>query len=167
LKLKVFTFRFGENTEGFNDEELQQFTMDKEIIEFAEHFFTFDKRPYLTVIISYRDKPPGNTYKSVRKQDPRSELDERERQLYDVLRNWRAARTTQEGIPPYMIANNRQIAGMVKTNVKSKKDFNGIEGFGEAKITRYAEDIIKALVSHQNPDSDGTLETDEGETRES
>lgn len=82
-----------------------------------------------------------------------------ETQLYDILRNWRAARATQEGIPPYMIANNRQIAVMVKTNVKSKKDFIGVEGLGEAKIARYAEDIIKALVSHQNPCSDVKRET--------
>jgi len=64
-----------------------------------------------------------------------------------------------------MIANNRQIAGMVKANVKNKKDFNGIEGFGEAKITRYAEDIIKTLISHQNPGTDDKRETEEGESQ--
>ncbi len=154
MKLKVFTFRFCENIELFNDDELQQLTADKEIIEFTDHFFTFEKRPYLTIIVSYRDKPTVNTGKSARKQDPRSELDERERELYDALRNWRAARATQEGIPPYMIANNRQIAGMIKSGVKCKKDFETVEGFGEAKITKYAEDIIKTMVGHQNPESD-------------
>ncbi len=163
MKLKIFTFRFCENTEGFNDDELQQFSVEKEIIEFAEHFFTFEKRPYLTVILSYRDKPSGSTDKSVRKQDPKSELDEQEKQLYDVVRKWRAARATQEGIPPYMIANNKQVASMVKLKVKIKKDFDGVEGFGEAKITRYAEDIIKTLVGHQEPDSNEKQETKEGE----
>ncbi len=139
MKLKIFTLRFCEKQEGFNDDELQQFTVDKEIIEFAQHFFTLEKQPFLTVIISYRDKPPENGYKSVHKQDPRAELDERERQLYDVLRNWRTVRAKQEGVPPYIIANNKQIASIVKLNVKSKKDFDGIEGFGEAKITRYQE----------------------------
>ncbi|GAX60891.1 superfamily II DNA helicase [Candidatus Scalindua japonica] len=163
MKLKIFTFRFCENTGGFNDDKLQLFSMEKEIIEFAEHFFTFEKRPYLTVFLSYRDKPSGSTNKGVRKQDPRSELDEHEKLLYDVVRKWRAARATQEGIPPYMIANNKQVASMVKLKVRSKKDFDAVEGFGEAKISRYAEDIIKTLVGHQEPDSDEKREIKEGE----
>ncbi len=163
MKLKIFTFRFCENTEGFNDDSLQQFTADKEVVEFSEHFFTFEKLPYLTVILSYRDKPSGNTNKGARKQDPKGELDEREKQLYDVVRNWRAARATQEGIPPYMIANNKQVASMVKLKVRSKKDFDAVEGFGEAKIAKYAEDIIKTLVGHQEPDSDEKRDIKEGE----
>jgi len=54
LKLKVFTFRFSESAEGFNDEPLQEFIADKEVIEFSEHFFVHEKTPYLTLLLSYR-----------------------------------------------------------------------------------------------------------------
>ena len=39
MKLKVFTLRFSDSTEGFDDQPLQEFIADKEVIEFSEHFF--------------------------------------------------------------------------------------------------------------------------------
>ena len=39
MKLKLFTFRFSESSDGFNDEPLQKFTADKEVVEFTNHFF--------------------------------------------------------------------------------------------------------------------------------
>ena len=37
MKLKVFTFRFSESIDGFDDKPLQEFIADKEVIEFSEH----------------------------------------------------------------------------------------------------------------------------------
>ena len=122
MKLKVFTFRFSESKDGFNDEPMQEFIAEREVIEFKDHFFVHEKTPYLTVILSYRDISPDERRKPYKRQDPRKELDESEQKAYDALRAWRGAKASQEGIPPYMIANNRQIAGMVKSKAKSKAD---------------------------------------------
>jgi hypothetical protein len=54
LKLKIFTFRFLESLDGFDDKPLQEFIGDKEVIEFSEHFFIHENTPYLTVMISFR-----------------------------------------------------------------------------------------------------------------
>ncbi len=48
-------------------------------------------------------------------------------------------------MPPYMIANNRQIARMVKLRAKSKADLGKVKGVGEARINKYGEDILKIL----------------------
>ena len=34
MKLKIFTFRFSESIDGFDDKALQEFTADKEVIEY-------------------------------------------------------------------------------------------------------------------------------------
>jgi len=39
LKLKVFTFRFSESKDGFNDKSMQEFISEKEVIEFKDYFF--------------------------------------------------------------------------------------------------------------------------------
>ena len=161
MKLKVFTFRFSESKDGFNDEHMQEFISEKEVIEFRDHFFVHEKTPYLTVLISYRDISPGEKRKSYQRKDPRNELDENEHKVYDALRAWRAARASQEGIPPYMIANNSQIARMVKLRAKSKADFSKVKGIGEAKIARYGEDILRIISEYPVNNSD---ETDENET---
>lgn len=55
MKLKVFTFRFSEKADGFDDRPMQEFIVDKEVIEFTEHFFVHEKTPFLTVLLAYRD----------------------------------------------------------------------------------------------------------------
>jgi hypothetical protein len=36
LKLKIFTFRFSESIDGFDDKPLQEFIADKEVIVFTD-----------------------------------------------------------------------------------------------------------------------------------
>ncbi len=55
MKLRIFTFRFSEKTDGFDDKPMQEFISDKELIEFTEHFFIHNKTPYLAVLVSYRE----------------------------------------------------------------------------------------------------------------
>lgn len=68
------------------------------------------------------------------------------------MRAWRAAKAKQEGIPPYMIANNKQLASMVKQRAMTKADLAGINGIGDAKIARYGEDILKTLAEYSLAD---------------
>ncbi len=148
MKLKIFTFGFSESAGGFDDQAMQDFMADKEAIDYSEHFFIHEKTPYLTVILSYRDISRDEKRKFNRAQDPRKELDEKEKGTYDALRTWRAARAKQEGIPPYMIANNKQIAKIIKIKAKTIGDLAGISGIGEAKTTQYGHDILEILNKH-------------------
>ena len=133
LKLKIFTFQFSDGANGFDDKPLQDFIADKEVIDFSEHFFIHEKTPYLNVLISYRLQAADEKRKLNLRQDPAKELDEKEKQAYDALRTWRAARARQEGIPPYLIANNKQLAKMIKLRVTTKSALAKVGGVGEAK----------------------------------
>ena len=106
MKLKVFTFRFSESVDGFDDKALQEFIADKEVIELSEHFFIHENTPYFTIIISYRLLAAEEKRRLDRRQDPRSELDDREKKSYDALRAWRSVLARQDGIPAFMIAAN-------------------------------------------------------------
>ena len=113
MKLKVFTLQFSGSTAGFDDKPLQDFIADKEVIEFSEHFFIHENTPCLTILIAYRSLESLESRRVVRQADPRLEFDGVEKEAYDALRAWRAAAAKVEGIPPYMIANNRQLAKMI------------------------------------------------------
>ena len=164
MKLKVFTFRFSESVDGFDDKPMQEFIADKEVIEFTEHFFIHEKTPYLTVIVSYRETSPDERKKGFR-QDPVLELDDREKEVYNALRTWRAARAKQDGIPPYMIVNNKQLAKMVTSRVKTKSDLARIKGIGEAKVKQYGEEILKILAERLVSDPADTSETEKETVR--
>ena len=161
MKLKIFTMRFSESVDGFDDSPMQEFISDKEVIEYTEHFFIHDKTPYLTVLLSYRDIAPDEKRRLNRRNDPRDELDEKEKETFDALRNWRAARAKQDGMPPYMIANNKQLAKMVKLKAATKADLGKVNGIGEAKIEKYGEDILRIIAEQQNPESADKTEKDE------
>jgi hypothetical protein len=60
LKLKIFTLRFSDTANGFDDAPIQEFTAEREVIEYTEHFFIHDKTPYLTVLLSYREFARGH-----------------------------------------------------------------------------------------------------------
>ncbi len=161
MKLKIFTFRFSESSGGFDDEALQKYISDKEVIESANHFFVHDKTPYLTVIISYRDMSSEERRRRPRYHNYLNDLDEREAEVYNALREWRTIRASQEGIPPYLIVNNKQIAQMVKLNVRAKTELSKINGIGETKIKRYGADILKVLSKFLKLDSSDKTQTEE------
>ena len=165
MKLKVFTFRFTESADGFDDKPLQDFIADKEVIDFSEHFFVHEKTPYLTVLLSYRSLDHDEKRKVYRREDPRKALDEKEKEAYDALRTWRAARARQEGIPTYMIANNKQLARMIKLRATTKASLASVNGIGEAKITQYGEEILRTIAEHLGPEKvDVTHPDEEGES---
>ncbi len=161
MKIKIFTFRFSERSGGFDDETLQKYISDKEVIESTNHFFVHDKIPYLTVLISYRDLSNGERQKGRRYYDYRTDLDEREVGVYNALREWRTIRAGQEGIPPYLIVNNKQVAEMVKLNVRSTTELSKVNGIGEAKIKRYGMDILKILAKYSSTDPSDKTQTEE------
>jgi superfamily II DNA helicase RecQ len=165
LKLKVITLRFLESAGGFDDGPLQAFTADKEVIDFSEHFFVHEKTPYLTLVLAYRLAVDDRSRRPLSRPDPRRELAEDEKQAYDALKAWRAARARAEGIPPYMIASNKQLAQMIKLKSASRTALMRIEGIGEAKAAKYADDILAILEKHliaspaAAPEGDGEAES--------
>jgi ATP-dependent DNA helicase RecQ len=160
LKLTVFTFRFSHKADGFDDQPLQEFIADKEVIEFSEHFFMHEKTPYLTVLLAYRPIADDEKRKRTRRVDPRKDLDDQEKAAYDALRNWRAARARQEGIPPYMIANNKQLARMIKLKAATRSALSEVEGIGEAKVSRYGDEILQTIARHLISQANDIQKTD-------
>lgn len=152
MKLKIFTFRFSEGLDGFDDKPLQEFIADKEVIEFSEHFFIHENTPYLTVMISYRLMAAEEKRKFNRRQDPRSELDDREKKAYDALRSWRSVRARQDGIPAYMIATNKQFVQMIKLGAMDRAALSRVQGIGEAKIANYGEEILQVIAQTLMPE---------------
>jgi hypothetical protein len=92
VKLKVFTLAFSDSAGGFDDGHLQEFIADKEVIEYTEHFFVHERTPYLTLVLAYRGISDDRRRRPVSTPDFRAELDGSEREAFDALKAWRAAR---------------------------------------------------------------------------
>lgn len=145
MKLKIFTFGFSPSEGCFDDTSLQEFLIDKELIEYTEHFFIHENIPHLAIIVSYREAIPQRKRGYSGGQKVTSQLDAGEKKIYNALSNWRAARAKHDGVAPYLIVTNAQLATIIKNKPQSKKDLIKVRGIGEVKAEQYGDDILKIL----------------------
>ena len=53
MLMRVFTLKFSNALDGFDDTHLSEFIKDKTILSLREHFFVHNERPWLAVIVVY------------------------------------------------------------------------------------------------------------------
>lgn len=146
MKLKIFTLRLDPMTGQFDDRELAEFQMGKDVIELSEHFLVHEKTPTLALVLRYRELPDAaRPSADAARKDWRAELDVDAKRMYDELRLWRGRKAKHEGIPPYLILNNRELAELAMRKPASISKLREIEGIGEAKSARWGEELLALL----------------------
>ena len=86
----------------------------------------------------------GNEFKDFNK-NPIEYLTEDEKELYKILKEWRAGEAQLLGYPPYIIASNQLLADIAKTNPKNIEELSQLKGMGKRKIRDYGEEILLIL----------------------
>ena len=66
---------------------------------------------------------------------------------FNLLKQWRNERANQDGLPPYMIAQNESLMQIAAARIETVEDFLGIKGFGEKRAQKYGEEILNILNS--------------------
>ena len=150
MLIKVMTLPFSSAYGGFNDEELRAFLSDKELISANDYIFTKVDVPYLTMVLKYFpyrievDQPQG-AKKPVGggEEEWRKMLSEEQMGLFNLLRDWRSKRCKKDGVPPYIVLNNRQLALIVKMRPQSLAELAKVEGIGKKKIDSFGHEILE------------------------
>lgn len=141
------TLKFNPVTEQFDEEDLHAFIKDKEVLSAREHFFIKQETPYLVVFLTYlpgtgdQPKAPGGA----KAESWRELLTDAQLPLFNTLREWRSERAKQEGVPPYIICTNQQLAQMVAARPESLAGLGNIQGFGKAKSEKYGKELLALL----------------------
>ena len=65
--------------------------------------------------------------------------------LFNALRDWRADRAKRDGVPPYMICSNKQLAEMVSSRLENMNRLGAIDGVAKAKLENYGQDLLAFL----------------------
>ncbi len=146
---KIFTFRFNELIDSFDDAPLRDFIKDKEILSIREHFFMRHEIPYLTVIVSYNLRVEALPQTGKKRDESWRELIKPEDMpLFNTLRDWRSETSRRQGFPPYIICTNRQLAEIVNRKPVNKNQLGQIEGIGTGKINSYGDDMIALITGY-------------------
>lgn len=107
-------------------------------------------------LTSGQHKKPPVDYKQI--------LDENEFAIFLELRNLRKELAENQGVPPYALFTNEQLATMVQQRINSKTALQAIPGVGQSRVEKYGEFFLQKLselaVQHA-PDTDGETHSDQ------
>ena len=115
---RVLTLRFDPVLEAFDDGPLREFLKAREASAIRGHFFVRNEVPYLAVLVTCGLKPPASQPAAPgkarnRESGWRLQLSATDMPLFNALRDWRSERSVREGIPPYTVCTNKQLAAMI------------------------------------------------------
>lgn len=65
--------------------------------------------------------------------------------LFGKIRSCRNQRAKREGVPPYVLITNVQLARIVKAKPQSNSELEKIEGIGRAKIEKFGAELLELL----------------------
>jgi ATP-dependent DNA helicase RecQ len=74
-----------------------------------------------------------------------ADLSTRDRELFDLLRNWRVELAKAKGVPPYVIFHDKTLATIATERPVDMVELLQISGVGEKKAGRYGEDIARIV----------------------
>lgn len=167
MRIKLLTFRYSATLGGFDDTALVDFTRDKEVIAFREHFYLVNEVPHLSCVVHYQDavveraaldaareiaprpqlRPPRFQHRDGA-PDPCEGMSDSERALFNHLREWRSKQAHDDGVPPYLLLTNRQLVEVVRRRPESPTALGHIDGVGPGKVERYGAAILRCLHGH-------------------
>jgi superfamily II DNA helicase RecQ len=143
MEIKIFTFFYRPELEGFDTSALHRFCLDKEVFEVQGHFFLREGRPCWTAWVRYR--MAGDTNLPLSPSEPGIHWDERDRLLIQRLKAWRKEQASQRGIPHYLIFKNRELEMIVREKISTKAGLGDIQGFGRKKVAEFGEGIVQIV----------------------
>ena len=62
-----------------------------------------------------------------------------------ALREWRKARSDDDGVPAYVVLSNRQLEGVAAAMPADERELLACEGIGPSRLERYGEEILAVL----------------------
>ena len=155
--LKIVTLPFNEKMEEFEQEKLERVLGNVQIVKYQAELVKMEGKYYWTAFVECEkiekfDKNSGknnfaqngNEFKDFNK-NPIEYLTEDEKELYKILKEWRAGEAQLLGYPPYIIASNQLLADIAKTNPKNIEELSQLKGMGKRKVRDYGEEILLIL----------------------
>jgi superfamily II DNA helicase RecQ len=104
--------------------------------------------PAWSILFFYEDGAPAaknTTVSPTATAEPGTPLNSEQVKSIVALKKWRADQAAQEGVPLYMVAQNRWLEDMVRMPVRTVDDLAKVRGIGEWRVQKYGAKIVEIL----------------------
>ena len=68
-----------------------------------------------------------------------------------ALKKWRAEAAAQEGVPLYMVAQNKWLEDIVRMPARTLNDLTKVRGLGEWRVQKYGAKMVEIVNSANSP----------------
>lgn len=132
-----------------SESELNRFLRSVRVITIHREFVANGQNSYWAMAAEYlKSGEAAESESSVsgkKKTDYKEVLSPEDFAIFSKLREWRKAVAAQESVPIYVILTNAQMAEIAEKRITVKAAFKEIEGFGDARVKKYGDAIIKIV----------------------
>ena len=127
----------------FPDNELNTFLLDKKVRSYRVEFFIHAGRPYWSVFIEYEEIEDRSVEKLTQA------LDERQKLVFERLKDWRKSKGKELGMPVYVIFSNNQLVELAKKLPQTYEAMKSINGIGDKKVKSFGKEVMDILRSFE------------------
>jgi superfamily II DNA helicase RecQ len=141
MKIKVFTVRLTENKLEIDQNSLNDFLETVTFKKSSTQFVESENDSYWSVLLHYEE------ILEAKKEEPKHEVEltEREQDIFQKLKKWRADKASKLGFKNFMICHNSELMAVAVRCPKTKKELSQIKEFGNFKAEKYGDDILSVL----------------------
>jgi len=150
MKLRFFTIPIA-HPEGA-EAELNRFLGAHRISRVEKEFAPDGAASAWSVVVTWVDgaepaiaQPAAGAAARAARVDYREVLSPPEFAVYDRLRTLRKDLAQAEGLPPYAVFSNEQLAAFVQRRISTEQALAAVEGVGEGRLQRYGSTFLALL----------------------
>jgi superfamily II DNA helicase RecQ len=158
MQCKVFSIPLDSGSEYDRDRKLDEFLGAKNVKRVFASLANQPEGPVWSILFFYEggaevvQQPPVSTSHtkpcqeaSEDRKDLGGELTRDQVRSIVALKKWRAEQAAQEGVPLYMVAQNKWLEEMVRIPVNTAVDLLKVQGLGEWRVKKYGAKIVEVL----------------------
>ena len=139
MNIKVFNIRLDkENCE--NDQSKMNTFLDLvEVKLTSTNFVTTGTVDFWSAVVFYKPKNANSTQKEV------IELNEKEKEIFTALKQWRHDLALKLGWSAFRICHNSHLISIAREKPQNLDELKKVKSFGESRTLHYGDDIISLL----------------------
>ncbi|MCA4782696.1 HRDC domain-containing protein [Empedobacter stercoris] len=150
MKIKHFYIRLNKENLQIDQDTLNSF-LDNVVVKKTVTELINGQPNFWSILVFYEEQKTNRQDRNSEKNAviSETELTEEEKNIYDVLREWRQDKASELNVPSYVVAHNTELMTITKIKPQSVDELSKVKGFvsGGQKITKYGDDIIAVLNS--------------------
>ncbi|MBR1640675.1 MAG: HRDC domain-containing protein [Treponema sp.] len=125
------------------EENLNVFLRTHRIVSVRSEFVS-GETPAWCILVEYVQQNESDS-KSSGKVDYMKILSPDEFALFSKLRNLRKELAAKDGVPPFVVFTDEQLASIIKQNPTDLGKLSAIQGIGQTKAEKYGNAVLKAI----------------------